>query len=85
MQVSRALLDRGARPEIHVLATHGVFSDPAIERLQYEPISEVVITNSIALPPQKKINKFVVLSIAPLLGDAIRRIHHGVSVSVLFD
>jgi ribose-phosphate pyrophosphokinase len=85
MQVMKALLDRGAKPEIHILATHGVFSDPAIERLQAEPIREVVITNSIALPPQKKIDKITVLSIAPLLGDAIRRIHHGVSVSVLFD
>lgn len=85
MQVCRALLERGANPEIHILTSHGVFSDPAIERMGFDAIKEIVITNSIALPAHKMIPKMTVLSIAPLLGDAIRRIHHDVSVSVLFD
>lgn len=85
MQVCRALLDRGCNREIHIMASHGVFSDPAFERLDFEPIKEIVVTNSIAVPADKKLEKMTVLSIAPLLGDAIRRIHHDVSVSVLFD
>lgn len=73
----------GAR-EIHVCVTHGVLVGPAIERLRNAPIQSVVITDSIPLPPQKQLPKIKVLSIAPLLANAIQRIHRNESVSSLF-
>lgn len=79
-----ALLERGAK-EIHVCCTHAVLSGPAIERLAESPIKEVVVTNTIPLPQEKMIDKIKVLSIAPLLGEAIIRIHEDLSVSKLFD
>lgn len=85
MQVVDALLERGAKPEIHLLTTHGVFSPPALERLMHPAIKEVVVSNTIPLTPEKTLPKINVLSVAPLLGDAIRRIHQDISVSVLFD
>ena len=85
MQVVNALLERGARPDIHLLTTHGVFSPPAIERLKHDAIKEVVVCNTIPLTPDRMLPKFTVISVAPLLGDAIRRIHQDISVSVLFD
>lgn len=82
-QGAEALLARGAK-EIYTCCTHGVLSGPAIERLQKSPIKEVVITNTIQLPEQKNIEKIRVLSVAPLLGEAIIRIHEDLSVSKLF-
>jgi ribose-phosphate pyrophosphokinase len=63
---------------------HPVFSGPAIERLQNSPIKEIVVTDSIGLPPEKRIDKITVLSIAPLLGETIQRIHTGASVSATY-
>ena len=74
----------GAR-EVHVAATHGVFAGKAIERLQEAPVDSVVITDSIPLSPDKKLDKIVTLSVAQLLGEAIRRIHHHQSISAIFD
>ncbi|MCP4891824.1 MAG: ribose-phosphate pyrophosphokinase, partial [Planctomycetaceae bacterium] len=74
----------GAR-EVHVAATHGVFAGKAIERLQKAPVDSVVITDSIPLSPDKKLDKIVTLSVAQLLGEAIRRIHHHQSISAIFD
>ncbi|HBF40161.1 MAG TPA: ribose-phosphate pyrophosphokinase, partial [Firmicutes bacterium] len=85
MQVVDTLLEHGAKPEIHLLTTHGIFSPPAIERLNHPAIKEIVVCNTIPLTPERTLPKFTVLSVAPLLGDAIRRIHQDVSVSVLFD
>jgi ribose-phosphate pyrophosphokinase len=85
MQVVNTLLEHGAKPEIHLLTTHGLFSPPAIERLNHPAIKEVVVCNTVPLTPERTLPKFTVLSVAPLLGDAIRRIHQDVSVSVLFD
>ncbi len=82
-QGAEALLERGAR-EVYACCTHGVLSGPAIERLQKSPIKEVVITNTIPLPEHKAIGKIRVLSVAPLLGEAIIRIHEDLSVSKLF-
>ncbi|MCL6613170.1 MAG: ribose-phosphate pyrophosphokinase [Firmicutes bacterium] len=83
-QVVEALLARGALPEIYILATHGVLSPPAIERLNHPAIKEVVVTNTIAIPPERNLPKLKVLSVASLLGDTIRRIHQNISVSALF-
>ncbi|AEF92992.1 ribose-phosphate pyrophosphokinase [Desulfotomaculum nigrificans CO-1-SRB] len=78
-----ALMERGAR-EIHVCCTHAVLSGPAIQRLEESVIKQVVVTNTIPLPPEKMIDKIKVLSVAPLLGEAIIRIHEDLSVSKLF-
>ncbi len=80
----RALKNKGAR-EISAACTHGVFSPPATKILKEKVIKEVVITNSISLPKEKRLKKIKVLSVAPLLGEAIKRIYKGESVSSLFD
>ncbi|NPB07360.1 MAG: ribose-phosphate pyrophosphokinase [Aquificae bacterium] len=76
------LVSRGVKRVI-ACATHGIFSGPAIERLTESPIEKVVITNTLPVY-EKKFNKLEVVSIAPLLGEAIKRIHEGASVSSLF-
>jgi ribose-phosphate pyrophosphokinase len=76
------LLSRGAS-RVDVVATHGLLSGPAVERLRKSPIEEVVITNTIPAE-HKNLEKLKVVSIAPLIGEAIRRIHEGESVSMLF-
>jgi ribose-phosphate pyrophosphokinase len=75
--------EAGAR-EIHVAATHGVLCGRAIENLQQAPIQSVVITDTIPLGPEKLLPKIKVLSVAPILGEAIKRIHRNESVSKLF-
>lgn len=81
---TEALLDRGAKA-VYACCTHPVLSGPAIERLDQSPIEEVVVTNTICLPEEKKIGKIKVLSVAPLFAAAISRIHENMSVSTLFD
>jgi len=71
--------------EIYVCCTHAVLSGPALKRLAEAPIKEVVITNTIPVPKEKLIDKIKILSVAPLLGEAIIRIHEDLSVSKLFD
>ena len=73
----------GAR-DIYVASTHGVLCGPAVERLKEAPISRVVITDSIPLAPDQKINKIEILTVASLLGEAIKRIHHDESISAIF-
>jgi len=80
---ARVVRESGAR-EVHVAATHGVLCGPAIENLAAAPVESVVITNTLPLPPEKAIPKVKVLSVAPLLGEAIKRIHRNESVSRLF-
>lgn len=82
-QGAQALLDRGAK-EVYACCTHPVLSGPAIERLDKSVLKEVVVTNTIPLEPEKMIPKIKVLSVAPLLGEAIVRIHEDLSVSKLF-
>ncbi len=77
------LLKREGAEEIYVCAAHGIFSGPALQRLDDSPIKEVIVTNSI--PADKFMpDKIKILSIAPLLGEAISRIHSDESVSSLF-
>jgi len=71
--------------DIYICATHPVFSDPAVERLSNSPAKEIVVVNTIALPPQRRFDKLTILSIAPLLAEVIRRIHLGISVGELFN
>jgi len=71
--------------DIYACATHAVLSSPAVQRLQEAPVKEVVATNTVALPPQKRFDKLTILSVAPLLAEVIRRIHLGISVGELFN
>jgi ribose-phosphate pyrophosphokinase len=81
---AQALQDAGAERVI-ACAVHGVLSGPAIDRIEKAPIEKLVITNTIALTPEKaKCQKIVELSVARLLGQAIRSIHEETSVSSLF-
>jgi ribose-phosphate pyrophosphokinase len=73
----------GAR-EVYLAATHGVLCGKAIERIREAPIEGLVITDTIPLSPQRRLEKIEVLSVAPLLGEAVKRIHHNESVSRLF-
>ncbi|MFC4620364.1 ribose-phosphate diphosphokinase [Camelliibacillus cellulosilyticus] len=79
-----ALIENGAK-KVYACCTHPVLSGPAIERIDNSSISELVVTNTIPLPEEKRIDKIVQLSIAPLLGEAIIRVHEKLSVSKLFD
>jgi ribose-phosphate pyrophosphokinase len=74
----------GAR-EVYACATHAVLCGPAIERLRESPLKQIVVTDSIPLPPNKQLPCIKVLSVAPLLADAIKRIHFNESVSKLFE
>ena len=78
-----ALIARGAL-EVHACCTHGVLSGNAIERLEASPLRSVVITDTIPLAESKRLSKIKVISVAPLLADAIQRIHEDNSVSELF-
>ncbi|HWO94948.1 MAG TPA: ribose-phosphate diphosphokinase [Bacillus sp. (in: firmicutes)] len=81
---ANALVENGAT-EVYACCTHPVLSGPAIERIQNSRIKELVVTNSISLPEEKKIEKLIQLSVAPLIGEAIIRVHEDLSVSTLFD
>jgi len=83
VQAAEAVLERGAK-KVYACATHGVLSGPAIDRISRSPIHQVVLTNTIPLQEEKKIDKITVLSIAPLFAEAISRIHSDHSVSILF-
>ncbi len=84
VQGAEVLLAQGAE-RVTAAATHGVFSGPAIDRLKNAPIDEVVITNTLPLPEEKRLDKIVVLSIAAILADAIRAVFEDASVSDLFN
>jgi ribose-phosphate pyrophosphokinase len=77
---AKAVMARGAR-EVHVAATHGVLSGPAYDRLSDPAIKSLVVTDTIPVPPDKHMDKMRVLSVAPLLAQAIDHIHQDESVS----
>jgi ribose-phosphate pyrophosphokinase len=80
VQAAEVCVENGAS-EIYAACTHAVLSGPAVERLEQSPIRELVISNTIPLPPEKAIDKITVLSLAAILGESIQRIHTGTSVS----
>jgi ribose-phosphate pyrophosphokinase len=82
-EIVRAL-EREGVTEIYACATHGVLSDPAIDRIRESSLREVVVTDSVPLPAGKRLAKITTLSVAPLIGEAIKRIHRGESVGALF-
>ena len=85
VEVLQKLRERGVK-RIAVACTHGLFTGPAIERLRaHADIAEIVTTDTVPIPKDKRLPNMIVLSIAPLLAEAIRCIHRGTSVSRLFD
>ena len=77
------LKERGAERVI-ACTTHALFSGPAVERLQNSVIERIVVTNTIPLPPEVRMDKLVVLSIAPILASALRAVFEDESVSEIF-
>jgi ribose-phosphate pyrophosphokinase len=83
-EAARALKGLGAN-DIYVCATHALLSGPAVERLSAAPIKEVVVTDTIAVPPERRFAALTVLSVGELVAKAIRFTHSDQSVSSLFD
>lgn len=83
VSASELLIERGAK-EVWAMATHGVLSGPAIERLEKAPITRVVLTNTLPLPAEKRIAKIEVLSVAKIIADALSAVFDDTSVSDLF-
>jgi len=84
LELLRHLRDHKAR-SIRIACTHGIFANSATRRLAAEPdILEIVCTNTVPIPTEKRLPKLTVLSIAPALAEAMRRINSGESVSALF-
>ncbi|MGB9660441.1 MAG: ribose-phosphate diphosphokinase [Moorellaceae bacterium] len=81
---AEALREHGAR-NVYACCTHPVLSGPAVERLKTASLEEIVVCNTIPVPPEKDMPHMRHLSVAPLLGEAIIRIHQDASVSTLFD
>ncbi len=81
--VVNALLKRGVT-KVYACCTHPVFSGPAIQRIAASPVKEVVVADTIPVNDDKKLNKITVLPIASLIGEAIHRIHTGLSVGAMF-
>ncbi len=86
-QGAKALMERAGAKEIYACCTHAVLTPPAIERIENSVIKELLVTNSIPLRPdvQGHTDKIKTVSVAPILGEAIIRIHENLSVSRLFD
>lgn len=81
---AQVMMEKGAK-EVYACCTHAVFSGPAMERLSQAPLKEIVITNTIPIKEESKLPNMTVLSIAPLVGEAILRIHEDLEVSKLFE
>ena len=82
--VVNALLEHGVT-EVYACCTHPVFSGPAIQRIAASPVKEVVVTDTIPVNEDKKLDKITVLPTASLIGEAIHRIHTGLSVGAMFE
>ncbi len=78
------LLTRRGATEVWAMATHAVLSDPAVDRLKNSPISKVIITDTLPLPPEKQIDKIEVVSVAQIFADAISAVFRDQSVSEIF-
>ncbi len=83
VSAAEQLVDRGAT-KVYAAATHGVFSDPAIDRIKNSRIDKVVVTDTVPLPSEKQIDKIVVLTVASVIADALRAVFEDTSVSEIF-
>ena len=81
---ANAAMEKGAR-SVTAIATHGVLSGPATERLKSAPIKNLVVTDTIQIPKEKILNNMKIITVADVFGAAINRIHNGESVSALFE
>ena len=84
VNAAEALFEQGAA-QVIATATHGVLSGPAVDLLKNSPISEVIVTNTLPIPPDRRFDKLTVLSIAPLIARAINEVFSDGSVTSLFD
>jgi len=84
VNAAKALKGLGSKA-VYCSATHGLLSGPAIDRLSDDAVTKVVLTDTIPLPSERKLDKIIQVSMAPLFAEAIRRIHTDSSVSSLFD
>lgn len=84
ISATRALREMGAR-EVYASCTHPIFSADAVQRLAESPIKEIVVTDTVPVPPAKQHPKIKVLSVASLFGEAIYRIHNDLSVGAMFE
>jgi ribose-phosphate pyrophosphokinase len=83
-QAARAVMEHGAR-SVSACASHGVLSGPAIQRIEDSPLAHVIVSDTIPLSEAgKACKKIRQVSVARLLGEAVKRIHHGDSISSLF-
>jgi len=80
-----SILKKFGAKEVYAIATHGVLSGPAIERIKKSELKELVITNTISLPDEKKLAKIKVISIGPILAETIRRSHQGLPMGVVYE
>ncbi|PIS30517.1 MAG: ribose-phosphate pyrophosphokinase [Candidatus Marinimicrobia bacterium CG08_land_8_20_14_0_20_45_22] len=83
-QAARLLKNNGAE-SIIVVATHGLFSGNCVRLIIESPIDKVIVTNSIAIPPERQFEKLEILTAAPMFAEAIKRIHNEESISSLFE
>ena len=83
VEAANELVARGATA-VHALVSHGVFSEGSMERIDRSPIVSILMTDSVETQPVKLCDKIEVVSVAPLFGEAIRRIHDRESISDLF-
>lgn len=81
---AKAVKEMGGATHVYACATHGVLSGPAMERIEASPIEELVLLDTIQLPPEKLIPKVKMLSVAPIFAEAIERIYEDKPVSPLF-
>jgi len=84
VNVVSTLKERGVK-EVYSCCTHPIFSGPAIQKIASSAVKEVVVTDTVPVPDDKRLDKITVLPIAPLLGEAIHRIHTGLSVGAMFE
>ena len=84
LRAAQALLDKGAK-EVYAGITHPILAGSAISKLMESPLKEIVVTDTVPLPPNALGGKFTRLSVAPILAEAIRRIHFNLSISELFE
>ena len=84
INASETAIENGAKSVISV-ATHGLFSDDAINKIMKSSIEKVIVANTVQLPKEKQFKKLEIISVAPLFANAIKNIHSGESVSALFN
>ena len=84
VNAANAALDQGAK-SVTAIATHGVLSNPAIDRIEKSDIKKIIITDTISIPKHKLIDKLKIMSVSGIFGQAVDRVHNGESVSALFE